>query len=67
MEQEQVAFLFNLGTPNNAAIRQYLNDNEVPQLFVATGAGKFGDQALSLDHRLAAELPDRGGISPTYL
>ena len=39
VEQEQVAFLFNtLGTPTNTAVRQYLNDNKVPQLFVATGA-----------------------------
>jgi branched-chain amino acid transport system substrate-binding protein len=44
VEQEQVAFLFNtLGTPSNAAIRQYLNDNKVPQLFVATGASIFSD------------------------
>src|SRR5208337_1416909 len=44
VEQEQVAFLFNtLGTPPNAAIRQYLNDNKVPQLFVSTGAAMFSD------------------------
>jgi branched-chain amino acid transport system substrate-binding protein len=44
VEQEQVAFLFNtLGTPSNAAIRQYLNDNKIPQLFVATGAAMWGD------------------------
>ena len=44
VEQEQVAFLFNtLGTPPNAAIRQYLNDNKIPQLFVATGAAMFSD------------------------
>src|ERR1700722_647192 len=44
VEQEQVAFLFNtLGTPSNAAIRQYLNDAKVPQLFVATGAAMWGD------------------------
>jgi branched-chain amino acid transport system substrate-binding protein len=44
VEQEQVAFIFNsLGTPCNAAIRQYLNDNKVPQLFVATGAAIFAD------------------------
>ena len=43
VEQEQVAFLFNtLGTPPNAAIRQYLNDNKVPQLFVATGRRDVG-------------------------
>ncbi len=44
VEQERVAFLFNgLGTPPNLAIRQYLNDNKVPQLFVATGASVFAD------------------------
>jgi branched-chain amino acid transport system substrate-binding protein len=44
VEQEQVAFLFNtLGTAPNAAVRQYLNDNKVPQLFVSTGAGMFSD------------------------
>ena len=36
--------LFNtLGTPPNTAIRAYLNDNKVPQLFVATGADKWND------------------------
>ena len=44
VEQEQVAFVFQtLGTPPNAAIRQYLNDSKVPQLFVATGATMFSD------------------------
>jgi len=44
VEDEKVAFLFNtLGTPPNIAIRQYLNDNKVPQLFVATGAATFAD------------------------
>jgi len=44
VEQEQVAFLFNtLGTAPNASIRQYLNDNKVPQLFVSTGASMFSD------------------------
>ena len=46
VEDEKVAFIFNsLGTPPNAAIRQYLNDNKVPQLFVATGAAMFSDPA----------------------
>ena len=44
VEEEKVAFLFNtLGTAPNLAIRQYLNDNKVPQLFVSTGAGVFSD------------------------
>ncbi len=44
VEQEGVAFTFNtLGTAPNAAIRQYMNDNKVPQLFVSTGASMFAD------------------------
>jgi branched-chain amino acid transport system substrate-binding protein len=44
VEQEHVAFLANTtGTPSNAAIRQYLNDNKVPQLFVISGAPMFAD------------------------
>jgi branched-chain amino acid transport system substrate-binding protein len=44
VEQEQVAFIFNmLGTPCCAAVHQYLNDGKVPQLFVATGASIFSD------------------------
>jgi branched-chain amino acid transport system substrate-binding protein len=44
VEDEKVAFLFNtLGTPPNLAIRQYCNDNKIPQLFVATGAATFSD------------------------
>src|SRR6516162_3595608 len=44
VEEEKVAFIFNsLGTPPNVAIRQYLNDNKIPQLFVATGAAIFAD------------------------
>jgi branched-chain amino acid transport system substrate-binding protein len=44
IENENVAFAFNtLGTPSNSAIQKYLNDKKVPQLFVATGADKWGD------------------------
>jgi branched-chain amino acid transport system substrate-binding protein len=44
IEQEQVAFIFgSLGTPTNAAVRRYLNENKVPQLFIATGAVQFSD------------------------
>ena len=58
VEQEQVAFIFNsLGTPSNAAIRPYLNENKVPQLFVATGATKFGDPK---------NFPWTMGWQPTY-
>jgi branched-chain amino acid transport system substrate-binding protein len=44
VEQEEVLFLFQtLGTPSNTAIWKYLNDRKIPQLFVATGATKWGD------------------------
>src|SRR2546426_2411584 len=44
VEQEQVLFLFQtLGTPTNTAIWKYMNDQQVPHLFVATGATKWGD------------------------
>jgi branched-chain amino acid transport system substrate-binding protein len=44
VEQENVLADFNpLGTPTNTAIHKYLNDKKVPQLFVATGATKWGD------------------------
>ena len=44
VEQEQVAFIFNsMGTSPNLAIQPYLNDNKVPQIFVSSGASRFGD------------------------
>ncbi|HZP85573.1 MAG TPA: ABC transporter substrate-binding protein [Burkholderiales bacterium] len=44
VEEEQVLALFQtLGTPTNTAIHKYLNVKKVPQLFVATGATKWGD------------------------
>jgi branched-chain amino acid transport system substrate-binding protein len=44
VEQDQVLLLFNtLGTPTNTAIHKYMNQQKVPQLFVATGATKWND------------------------
>ena len=44
VESDEVMFIFNgLGTPTNSAIQKYMNARKVPQLFVATGASKFGD------------------------
>ncbi len=58
VEQDQVAFLFGpLGTPTNMAIRKYLNQKKVPQLFVATGATQFGDHV---------NYPWTIGWQPTY-
>jgi branched-chain amino acid transport system substrate-binding protein len=44
VEEEEVLFVFqSLGTPTNSAIHKYMNQKKVPQLFVATGATKWGD------------------------
>jgi branched-chain amino acid transport system substrate-binding protein len=44
VESDEVLFVFQpLGTPSNSAIQRYMNSKKVPQLFVATGATKFGE------------------------
>ncbi|MBS0521196.1 MAG: ABC transporter substrate-binding protein [Proteobacteria bacterium] len=44
VEQDKVLTTFNiLGTPSNTAVHKYLNQKKVPQLYVATGASKWGD------------------------
>lgn len=44
VEQDEVLLIFqSLGTPSNTAIHKYMNAKKVPQLFVATGATKWGD------------------------
>jgi len=44
VEQDGVAFIFSsLGTATNTAIQRYLNSNKVPQLYIASGASKFGN------------------------
>jgi len=44
VESDEVLLLFQtLGTPCNTAIHKYMNSKKVPQLFVATGATKWGD------------------------
>jgi ABC-type branched-subunit amino acid transport system substrate-binding protein len=44
VEEDKVLALFQpLGTPSNTAIQKYLNQKGVPQLFVSSGATKWGD------------------------
>ena len=44
VESDEVLLIFqSLGTAHNTAIERYMNGKGVPQLFVATGATKFGD------------------------
>ena len=62
VEQDHAfALVGGLGTEPQLAVRQYLNDNKVPQLFVATGATTFDrDYAtVPVDDRLAARLRGR--------
>ena len=44
VESDDVALIFSsLGTAQNNAIAKYLQSKNVPQLFLASGASKFGD------------------------
>jgi ABC-type branched-subunit amino acid transport system substrate-binding protein len=44
VEQDGVSFIFSsIGTAPNTAIQKYLNDRKIPQLFVGSGAAKFGN------------------------
>jgi branched-chain amino acid transport system substrate-binding protein len=44
VEEDRVLLIFGtVGTPPNSAIWQYLNDNQVPQLFIASSAAKWSD------------------------
>jgi len=58
VESDEVLLIFqSLGTPTNNAIQKYMNTNKIPQVFVATGATKFGDQK---------NFPWTMGWQPTY-
>lgn len=43
VEQENVLFVHTIGSSTSAAVQKYLNANKVPQLFVSSGATKWGD------------------------
>ncbi len=44
VEQEGVAFLFSsIGTATNTAVQKYLNEHKIPQLFIGSGASKWGN------------------------
>ena len=44
VEQDHVLLLLNpLGSATNTAIRDYMNENKVPQIFISSGAAKFND------------------------
>ncbi|MEX0850660.1 MAG: ABC transporter substrate-binding protein, partial [Gaiellaceae bacterium] len=59
VEQDKVFAIFNsLGTEHNIATREYLNQTEVPQLFVASGATTWGSDV--------AKYPWTIGFQPSY-
>ncbi|HLI20737.1 MAG TPA: ABC transporter substrate-binding protein, partial [Stellaceae bacterium] len=44
VEQDQVLLMYGqIGTPTNVAVRPYLNNKKVPQLFVTTGSNTLID------------------------
>jgi branched-chain amino acid transport system substrate-binding protein len=49
VESDEVLLIFeSMGSPTNSAIQKYVNQKKVPQLFVATGATRFGDYIYPL-------------------
>jgi len=58
VEEEQVALLFNtVGTVTNSAIQRYVNEKKVPNLFISSGADKWGDYQ---------QFPWTMGFQPSY-
>ena len=59
VEQDGVFAIFNaLGTEHNLAVRDYLNQKKVPQLFAATGATALGSDARKYPYTI--------GFQPSY-
>jgi branched-chain amino acid transport system substrate-binding protein len=66
IEQEKVFALFNtLGTPNNLAIWDYVNEQKVPHVFVATGASDWGEDVESHPYTIGWQ-PDYVTEAQTY-
>jgi len=61
VEQNQVFAMFSgLGTQDQVSVRDYLNGQKVPQLFVATGATTFGKDFNSNQWTLGWQPPYQG-------
>jgi branched-chain amino acid transport system substrate-binding protein len=58
VEQDGVAFIFNsLGTASGLAVRGYLNEKHIPQLFAISGSSQFAD---------GEHFPWSIGLQPSY-
>jgi branched-chain amino acid transport system substrate-binding protein len=59
VEVEHVAFMFgSIGTPTQLAVAHYLNERKIPQLFIESGAYRWGDYR--------ATPYTMGGVRPSY-
>jgi branched-chain amino acid transport system substrate-binding protein len=59
VEQDGVFAIFNsFGTEQNLAVRDYLNQRKVPQLFAASGASTLGSDSTQFPYTI--------GLRPTY-
>ena len=60
VESDEVALIFSsIGTAHNTAIAKYLQGKNVPQLFLASGASKFGDIAQFPQATMGVQAPFR--------
>jgi branched-chain amino acid transport system substrate-binding protein len=59
IEVEQVAFMFgSIGTPTQLSVAKYLNERKIPQLFIDSGAYRWGNYK--------ATPYTIGGVRPSY-
>ncbi|QOZ36720.1 ABC transporter substrate-binding protein [Bradyrhizobium sp. CCBAU 53421] len=60
VESDEVALIFSsIGTAHNTAIAKYLQGKNIPQLFLASGASKFGDIAQFPQATMGVQAPFR--------
>jgi ABC-type branched-subunit amino acid transport system substrate-binding protein len=60
VESDEVALIFSsIGTAHNTAIAKYLQSKNIPQLFLASGASKFGDIAQYPQATVGVQAPFR--------
>lgn len=70
VDGDKVFAIFNsLGTPCNTQVRPFLNENKVPQLFVATGATTWGADASKYPWTMGwqPDYQDESAIYAKYL
>ena len=70
IEQDKVFAIFNtLGTPPNSAIYEYMNQVKVPQIYVATGASKWGSDPKGHPYTMGwqTDYVSEGKVYASYL